>query len=34
MPGEMPDLAASIDAVRTLKAVADRVPDHAPAPAK
>lgn len=34
MPGEMPDLAASIDAVRALKAVADRVPDHAPARAK
>jgi len=34
MPGEMPDLAASIDAVRMLKAVADRVPDHAPARAK
>jgi hypothetical protein len=28
------DLAASIDAVRMLKAVADRVPDHAPARAK
>ena len=34
MPGEMPDLAPSIDAVRTLKAVADRAPDHAPARAK
>jgi uroporphyrin-3 C-methyltransferase len=34
MSGEMPDLAASIDGVRALKAVADRVPDHAPARAK
>jgi hypothetical protein len=34
MPGEMPDLGASIDAVRDLKAAADRVPDHAPARAK
>ncbi|MEP7058012.1 MAG: uroporphyrinogen-III C-methyltransferase [Caldimonas sp.] len=34
MPGEMPDLAASIDAVRTLKAVADRTPERAAARAK
>ena len=29
MPGEMPDLAASLDAVRTLKAAADRAPGAA-----
>jgi len=34
MPGEMPDLAASLDAVRTLKAVADRTPERAAARAK
>lgn len=34
MPGEMPDLAASLDAVRALKAVADRVPERAAARAK
>jgi uroporphyrin-III C-methyltransferase len=31
MPGAMPDLAASLEAVRTLKAAADRVPERAPA---
>jgi uroporphyrin-III C-methyltransferase len=31
MPGEMPDLAASLDAVRNLKAVAERTPERAPA---
>jgi uroporphyrin-3 C-methyltransferase len=34
MPGEMPDLAASVDAVRTLKAIAERMPERAPARAK
>jgi uroporphyrin-3 C-methyltransferase len=34
MPGEMPDLAASLDAVRTLKAIGERTPDRAPARAK
>ncbi|MEO8536004.1 MAG: uroporphyrinogen-III C-methyltransferase [Betaproteobacteria bacterium] len=34
MPGELPDLAASLDAVRTLKAVAERVPERAAARAK
>ena len=29
MPGEMPDLAASLDAVRALKAAAERAPDRA-----
>ena len=31
MPGEMPDLTASLDAVRTLKAFGDRSPERAPA---
>ncbi len=31
MPGAMPDLARSLDAVRALKAAAERVPEHAPA---
>jgi len=34
MPGEIPDLAASLDAVRSLKAVADRTPERAAARAK
>ena len=34
MPGEMPDLAGSLDAVRTLKAVAERTPERAAAQAK
>lgn len=34
MPGEMPDLTASLDAVRSLKAVADRTPERAAARAK
>ncbi|HEX6136278.1 MAG TPA: uroporphyrinogen-III C-methyltransferase [Casimicrobiaceae bacterium] len=34
MPGEMPDLAASLDAVRLLKAAAERAPERAPARAK
>ena len=36
MPGAMPDLGASLDAVRTLKAVAERTPDRPPerAPAR
>ncbi len=31
MPGAMPDLARSLEAVRALKAAADRVQEHAPA---
>lgn len=31
VPGEMPDLTASLEAVRTLKAAGDRVPGRAPA---
>ena len=34
MPGEMPDLAGSLDAVRALKAVTDRTPERAAARAK
>ena len=34
MPGEMPDLAASLDAVRNLKAVAERTPERAAARAR
>jgi uroporphyrin-3 C-methyltransferase len=34
MPGEIPDLAASLDAVRSLKAIADRTPERAAARAK
>jgi uroporphyrin-III C-methyltransferase len=34
MPGEMPDLAASVDAVRAVKAAGERVPESAPARAK
>jgi len=34
MPGEMPDLTASLDAVRSLKAAADRTPERAAARAK
>jgi uroporphyrin-3 C-methyltransferase len=30
MPGEMPDLSASLDAVRLLKAASDRAPDRPP----
>jgi hypothetical protein len=30
----MPDLAASLDAVRTLKAIGERTPERAPARAK
>jgi len=34
MPGEMPDLAASVDAVRAVKAAGERAPERAPARAK
>jgi uroporphyrin-3 C-methyltransferase len=34
MPGEMPDLSASLDAVRALKTVAERAPERAAARAK
>jgi uroporphyrin-III C-methyltransferase len=34
MPGEIPDLTASLEAVRTLKDAADRVPERAPARSK
>jgi uroporphyrin-3 C-methyltransferase len=34
MPGEIPDLSISLDAVRMLKAAADRVPERAPVRAK
>jgi len=34
MPGEIPDLTASLEAVRTLKDAADRIPERAPARSK
>jgi len=34
MPGEMPDLAASVDAIRALKAASERAPERAPARAR
>jgi uroporphyrin-III C-methyltransferase len=34
MPGEMPDLSASLDAVRLLKSAGERAPERAPARAK
>ena len=34
MPGDMPDLGASLDAVRALKVDSERIPERAPARAK